>query len=134
MSSAEASEICGYPAGKEHAMDEKVQRYLDAVPAERRPLFETLRALILDLYPEAQVLIWYGLLTFRARSGWVALGFWKGGVSLYTDSPDHIALLRAEHPECRTNKASINLKVGDAVPVASLTKVIRHAMEHPDEA
>jgi hypothetical protein len=112
-------------------MDEKVQHYLDAVPAERRPLFEAVRTLILELYPDAQVLIWYGLLTFRAGAGWVALGFWKGGVSLYTNSPAHIAEFKAEQPKVHTNKASINLKASEAAPVASLTKVIRHAMECP---
>ena len=114
-------------------MDEKVQKYLDAVPEDRRPLLDRLRALILEMYPEAQVLIWYGLLTFRAAKGWVALGFWKGGVTLYTNSPSHIAEFRAEQPKIKTNKASINFRVGAEVPAASLVKVVRHAMEHPHE-
>jgi hypothetical protein len=79
------------------------------------------------------VLIWYGLLTFQAKCGWVALGFWEGGVSLYTNSPNHIAEFRAAQPKIKTNKASINFKVGGEVPAASLAKVIRHAMEHPHE-
>jgi uncharacterized protein YdhG (YjbR/CyaY superfamily) len=114
-------------------MDEKVQKYLDAVPEERRPLFDRLRALILELYPEAEMLIWYGLLTFRGGTGWVALGFWKGGVTLYTNSPSHIVEFKTEQPKIHTNKASISFKAGAEVPVASLTKVIRHAMEHPHE-
>ena len=60
-------------------------------------------------------------------------GLLEGGVSVYTNSPYHIAEFKAEQPKIKTNKASVNLKASEAVPVASLTKVIRHAMEHPHE-
>jgi uncharacterized protein YdhG (YjbR/CyaY superfamily) len=63
----------------------------------------------------------------------VALGYWKGGVSLYTNSPDHIAAFRAKHPAIKTNKASLNFKIEDEIPVEDLKQVIIHAIERPGQ-
>lgn len=65
-------------------MNKEVQRYMDAVPEEQRPLFDKLYALIMGLYPNAEVVISYQIPTYRVKSGWVALGYWKDDVSLYT--------------------------------------------------
>ncbi|MEP7358713.1 MAG: hypothetical protein ABI847_15810, partial [Anaerolineales bacterium] len=45
-------------ASQDSLMDAKVQRYLDALPEDRRPLFNRLQDLILGLYPKAEVVIW----------------------------------------------------------------------------
>jgi uncharacterized protein YdhG (YjbR/CyaY superfamily) len=110
-------------------MNGQVQRYVEAVQDERRPLFDELQALILGLYPDAKVVLSYQVPTYRAKSGWVALGYWKGGVSVYTNGAHNIAEFRAEHPGFKTGKGSINFKVRDEVPVPALEKVFTHAME-----
>jgi len=112
-------------------MREEVQRFIDAVPADRRPLFDRLHALILGLYPHAEVVISYGVPTYRAKPGWVALSYWKFGVSLYPNGPHHIAEFKAKYPAIKTGKGSINFRVTDVVPLAALKKVIQHAIEHP---
>ncbi|MGH9941036.1 MAG: iron chaperone [Pyrinomonadaceae bacterium] len=112
-------------------MNEEVRRYLDAVPEERKPLFDQLHALIMELYPNAEVVLSYQVPTYRAKSGWVALGVWKEGVSLYTNGLHHIAEFKAKYPAIKTGKGSINFKASDVVPVAALKKVIRRAIEHP---
>ncbi|MHB0856633.1 MAG: DUF1801 domain-containing protein [Anaerolineae bacterium] len=110
-------------------MNDQVQRFMNAVPEDRKPLFDRLHALILSLYPDAQIVISYQVPTYKVKSGWVALGYWKAGVSLYTNNPQHIAEFAARHPHIKTNKASINLKLTDEVPMEDLEQVIRHAME-----
>lgn len=111
-------------------MNKEVQRYVDAVPDEQKPLFAKIHALIMGLYPDAEVVMSYQVPTYRAKSGWVALGYWKDGVSLYTNGPHHIAEFKAEYPGIKTGKGSINFKVTDMVPVPALQKVITHAIEH----
>ena len=110
-------------------MNGEVERCMDAVQDERRPLFDKLEAQILGLCLDAQVVISYGVPTYRVRSGWVALGCWKQGVSLYTNGPHNIAEFKAEHPPIKTGKGSINFKVTDVVRVAALQKVITRAIE-----
>jgi uncharacterized protein YdhG (YjbR/CyaY superfamily) len=123
-------------------MNKDVRRYIDAIPKDRtgrkladgeqaRRLFAKLQALILILYPRAEAVISYQIPTYKAKSGWVALGYWSGGVSIYTNGPQHIEEFKAKYPAVKTGKGSINFRVTDAVPVAALRKVIRHAIEHP---
>src|SRR5215216_1793984 len=114
-------------------MNPDVQRYLDAVSDDRRPLFDRLQALILGLYPKAEVVIWYGMPTFRAKAGWVALANQKNWVSLYTNSPYHIAGFKAKYPKFKTSKACLNFRPDDPFPAAEIKKVIRHAIEHFDD-
>ncbi|MHB1296808.1 MAG: DUF1801 domain-containing protein [Anaerolineae bacterium] len=115
-------------------MDEAVQRFIDMVPAESKPLFDRLHALILRLYPEAKIVISYQVPTYKMKTGWVALGYWKDGVSIYTNNPAHIAAFQAKHPQIKTNKASINLRRADEVLDEDLEQVIRHAVEGRQEA
>ena len=112
-------------------MNEEVQRYIDALPEERRPLFEKLQGLIMSLCPNAEVLMWYRMPTYRIKPGWVALANQKHYVSLYTNGAHHIADFKARYPRIKTGAGCINLKVIDEFPVSALRKVIRHAMEHP---
>ena len=114
-------------------MNKEVQLYVDAVPDERKPLFDRLHALIMGLYPNAEVVMSYRIPTYRAKSGWVALGSWKDGVSLYTNGAHHIAEFKAKYPAIKTGKGSINFKITDVVPVAALKRVIRHAIEQPKQ-
>ncbi len=109
-------------------MNTDVQRYTNAAPEEQKSLFNRLQALILGLYPKADVLISYQIPTYKAKSGWVGLGYWKNGVSLYTNGPQHIAEFKAKYPAIKTGKGSINFKLADVVPVAAVKKVVKHAM------
>ena len=118
-------EAARHPAGRSSARSQR------ATPKERRQLFEKLQALIVDLYPHAEVVISYQIPTYKAKSGWAALGYWRDGVSLYTNGPQHIEEFKAKYPAIKTGKGSINLRVTDPVPVAALKGVIRHAIERP---
>ena len=110
-------------------MDEAVQGYVDAIPAGQRPLFDRLQSLILELYPEAEVVISYQIPTYKAKAGRVSLGLWKGGVSLYTTDPRHIEDFKARHPAVKTGKASLNFKVTDELPEPDVRDVVERAME-----
>ena len=109
-------------------MNEHVQRYIDAVVDERRALYDRLHALIMDLYPDARAVISYQVPMYKTKSGWIALGYWKKGVSLYT-GVQPMAEFKAEHPHIKTGKGSINFKVTDVVPQPAVQKVITQCME-----
>jgi len=108
-----------------------VKGYFDAVPADKRAYIEKLHALILKQFSQAEVVISYGILMYRVKQGWVGLGCWKGGVSLYTSGTHHLEEFKARHPGVKCGKGSINLKLGEALPLNDLKQVIRHAMEQP---
>ncbi len=106
-----------------------VQQYIEGVPAETRPHFDQLHNLILQLYPEAKVVISYQIPTYKAKNGWVALGYWKGGASVYTNNPAFIEEFKRKNPRFKTGKASINLINGQPLPLEDLEQVIRLAVE-----
>lgn len=110
-------------------MDAAVQKYVDAIPAEQKPLFDRLQALILELYPDAEIVISYQIPTYKARGGRVSLGLWKDGVSLYTTDPQHIETFKAKHPSIKTGKASLNFRLTDEVPEEDLREVVDRAIQ-----
>jgi uncharacterized protein YdhG (YjbR/CyaY superfamily) len=115
-------------------MNEEVQSYIEAASEDRKSLFDQLHALIMGLYPNAEIVMSYQIPTYKAKSGWVALGYWKEGVSLYTNSAHHIAEFKAKYPAIKTGKASINFKITDAVPMIALKKVIKQAIGQPKQS
>jgi uncharacterized protein YdhG (YjbR/CyaY superfamily) len=109
-------------------MNDDVRRFIESIPADRRPLFERLRALIQNAYPDASLKLSYGVPTFKSKGGWVALGYWKGGVSIHTNGRHNIEEFNAAYPRIKTGTGTINLRVTDVVPEEALLAVIRRAM------
>lgn len=109
-------------------MNDDIQSLIDAGSAEQQALLGRLRELILRLYPDAHQLVYYRLPTFKTAAGQVSLGYWKDGVTLYTTSPNYITPFKAAHPKIKTNKASINFRLGDELPLDDVAAVIRRAM------
>lgn len=127
------------PASHSHAVmmtpvNQELEDYFEAVPPERKAVFEQLHGLILSLYPEAAVDLSYRMPTYRVGDGWVAIANQKHYVSLYTCGAQHLAGFRAAHPEIRTGKGCINFKPDAELPVDAVAQVIRHAIEHPKPA
>ncbi len=111
-------------------MTEPVQTYIESVADERRQLFDRLQALILGLYPEAEIALAYGVPTYKMPTGRVHLGYWKHGVAVYPGSRP-IPAFRAACPQIKTSKGTISFKLTDAIPTEALTAAIRDAVEGP---
>ena len=108
-------------------MEPAVQRYIDAIPERQRPLFDRLQSLILELYPNAEIVISYQIPTYRVGRRRVFLGLWKGGVSLHGVP---VEAFKQRHPAIKTGKGSLNFKLTDDLPEADIRDVIKHAMEN----
>ena len=110
-------------------MDEAVQRYIDSIPAEQRPLFDRLQSLVLELYPAAEIVLSYQVPTYKVGGGRVSLGLWKDGVSLYTTDPEHIESFTSKHPTVKSGKASLNFTLTDELPAEDLREVVHRAIQ-----
>ncbi len=106
--------------------------YMNNVVDDRRELFEKLCLFIEEAVPNAEVLIWYRLLTFRIKPGWVALGYRKNGVTLYSEDKAAIEKYKKVNPKSKTGKACINFKPGEAIPLDDLKAVILSAIKAGD--
>ncbi len=107
-------------------VDPAVQNYIDAIPETHRSLFDRLQ-LILELYPDAEIMISYGIPTYKVgrRKRSVYLGLWKNGVSLHAVD---VKPLKQRHPSIKTGKGSLNFKLTDELPEADIRHVIKRAI------
>ena len=106
-------------------MEQAVQQYIEAIPETHKPLFDRLQSLILELYPDAEIVISYNLPMYKVRRGRVALGLWKNGVSVYGVPVETFKQL---HPSIKTGKGSLNFKLTDELPEADIRDAINRGI------
>jgi uncharacterized protein YdhG (YjbR/CyaY superfamily) len=99
-------------------MDDAAQDYIDAIPAEHRPLFDRVHRLILEVHPDAEVAISYGIPTYKVDRSRLYVGSWKHGISLYGWGQDRDGGFIDRHPELRTGKGTIRLRLEDAADIS----------------
>lgn len=104
-----------------------VQSYLDAVAPEHRPLFDRLRALVLQVAPDATERLSYGMPTYVVGRRKLSLGAWKHGLSVYGWGENRDGGFLAAHPELRTSKGTIQLRPeqADRIPDDDLRALFR---------
>jgi uncharacterized protein YdhG (YjbR/CyaY superfamily) len=111
-------------------MDDAVRDYVDAIPPEHRPLFDRLHRLILEVHPDASVVISYQIPTYKVGRNRVYLGVWKHGVSIYGWGQGRDAGFTARHPELITGRGTIRLRPDAAAGIADdeLRDLVRAAL------
>jgi uncharacterized protein YdhG (YjbR/CyaY superfamily) len=111
-------------------MDEAVRGYIDAIPAEHRPLFDRLHRLILAAHPDATVVLSYKIPTYRVGRRRLYVGAWKHGVSIYGWQEGRDAGFTSRHPELKTSKGTIRLRPEDAagIPDDEFVALVRSAL------
>ena len=98
-------------------MDDEARRYIDAVPAGHRPLFDRLHRLILAAHPDTAVSFSYKMPTYQAGGRRLHLGAWKHGISIYGWQQDDDGGFVARHPALKTSTGTIRLRPEDAAGI-----------------
>jgi uncharacterized protein YdhG (YjbR/CyaY superfamily) len=91
-----------------------VQAYVEGIAPEHRPLFDRVRALVLDVAPGAVEKLSYGMPTYVVGRRKLSLGAWKHGLSVYGWGENRDGGFLAAHPELRTSKGTIQIRPGQA--------------------
>lgn len=110
-------------------VDQAVRRYRDEVDSAHRPAFDRLHQLIVATCPGAEVMLSYGMPTYRVGRRRLSIGVWKHGLSLYV-SPNRDGGFSARHPELAAGRGTIKLRATDAarIPDAELQDLVRAAL------
>jgi hypothetical protein len=66
-----------------YTMDEAIRGYIDEIAPGHRPLFDRLHKLIMTEHPDAEVVLSYGIPTFKVGDHRLHGGAWKHGLSIY---------------------------------------------------
>ena len=114
-------------------IDKSVQRYIDAIAAEHRPLFDRLHRLILASYPDAAVVLSYKIPTYKVGTRCLYLGVWKHGLSIYGWRQGRVDAFIARHPGLKTSKGTLQLRPDDADVISDheLSDLVRGALGSP---
>jgi len=98
-------------------MDNAVRSYIDAISPEHRPLFDRLHRLILEVRPDATVVLSYEMPTYKVGRNRLFLGVWKHGVSVYGWRQGRDAGFTDRHPALKFSKGTIRLRPEDAATI-----------------
>lgn len=111
-------------------MDDSVRQYIDAIAPERRPLFDRIYRLILDVHPDAAVILSYKMPTYVVGQYRLYVGVWNHGLSFYGWEPGRDAGFAARHPELVTSKGTLKLRPEDAagIPDDEFRDLLRAAL------
>ena len=117
--------------GDSIAVAVEVQEYLDALPEERRPLFDRVHRLVHEAHPVAAVVLSYGMPTYVVGRFRLYVGVWKHGLSFYGWQPGRDAGLSERHPELVTSKGTFKLARAAAARISDdeLRDFVRAALE-----
>jgi uncharacterized protein YdhG (YjbR/CyaY superfamily) len=109
--------------------DDAARAYIEAIDPEHRPLFDRLERLILEAYPDAQVVLSYQMPTYKVGRRRLHVGVWSHGLSFYGLGPDRDGGFGERHPELRASKGTIQLRseAAAAIPDDELRDLI-HAV------
>lgn len=90
-------------------MDPDARAYIDAIPAEHRPLFERVHRLILEVHPDSEVVFAYKMPTYKVEMRRLYVGVWKHGVSLYGWGEGEDGGITERHPELSSGKGTLRI-------------------------
>jgi uncharacterized protein YdhG (YjbR/CyaY superfamily) len=111
----------------------EVDEYLSGVEEPRRSALERLRTIILEIVPDAEQVISYGLPAFRVHGATVA-GFaaFKNHLSYVPFSGSVLGQLRDELEGYTLTKSSLHFDVERPLPKALVKKLIAIRLEEAD--
>jgi len=109
--------------------DEAVRGYLDEMNSDYRPVFDRLHRLMVATCPDAELVLSYGMPTFRIGRRRLNVGAWQHGLSLYV-SPNRDGGFSARHPALASGKGTIKIRPADAadIPDAEFQELFRAAL------
>jgi hypothetical protein len=112
-------------------MDDAVRDYIDAIAPGHRPLFDRIHRLILEVRPDAAVVLSYGIPTYKVGRRRLFVGVWRHGVSVYGWQEGRDGGFTARHPELRTSTGTIRLRPEDAAGIGDgeLRDLVRAALD-----
>src|SRR5688500_10221822 len=99
-------------------MRDDVAAYISRIDAERRTLFDRVHRLVLEVRPDAEVVLSYKMPTYVSGSCRLHVGVWKHGLSFYGWELGRDAELVQRHPSWDSGKGTLKLPVDQAAEVS----------------
>jgi uncharacterized protein YdhG (YjbR/CyaY superfamily) len=98
-------------------VDVDAREFVDAIPVERRELFDRVRGLVTEACPDVHLTLSYDMPTFVAGRYRLYVGVWRHGLSFYGWSSDADAGFSDRHPELVHGRGTMKLRPKDAATI-----------------
>ena len=98
-------------------MSPDVSAYLQAVDPARRPLFDRVHRLVLEVHPAAQLVLSYAMPTFVVGAQQLHVGVWKHGLSFYGWQQGRDGGLAERYPHLDNGRGTLKLPVRQAAQI-----------------
>lgn len=96
-------------------------------------MLEQIRGIILKTAPRAEELVSYGVPCYKLNGMLVGFGVQKKGISFYTMSTTAPAAHKSELTGYKFSGSTIHINLGQKIPKALITKIIRERIKHNAE-
>jgi len=95
-------------------MDDDVAAFIEAIDPTRRPLFDRVHRLVMEVQPDARVVLAYKMPTFVAGTRQLHVGVWKHGLSFYGWDDARESPLVARRPHLDSGRGTLKLPLSEA--------------------
>jgi uncharacterized protein YdhG (YjbR/CyaY superfamily) len=94
-----------------------VAAYVQAIDPARRPLFDRVHRLVLEVHPGAQTVMSYGMPTYVVGAQQLHVGVWKHGLSFYGWQHGRDGGLAERYPHLDSGRGTLKLPVQQAAEI-----------------
>lgn len=98
-------------------MSDDVAAYVATIDPDRRPLFDRVHRLIMEVQPDAQVVLSYKMPTYVVGARRLHVGVWKHGLSFYGWQHGRDGGLALRHPHLDNGKGTLRLPLAEAAKI-----------------
>ncbi len=101
-----------------------VQDYIDAIPAQSRPAFDQLRAIVRGLLPDAKEVLSYGVIGYKVdeKRARVFISGWKDHLAIYPVPKDDA--LEKELAPYRKGKGTLWFALDEPLPIGLIKRAV----------
>lgn len=99
-------------------MRDDVAAYISAIETVQRPLCDRVHRLVMEVRPDARVVLSYKMPTYTSGDRRLHVGVWKHGLSFYGWEHGRDADLLRRHPHWDSGKGTLKLPVDQAAEVS----------------
>lgn len=95
-------------------MQDDLAAYIDRIDETHRPLFDRVHRLVLEVRPDAEMILSYKMPTYVAGTQRLHVGVWKHGLSFYGWQHGSDGGLVARHPHLDNGRGTLKLPLAEA--------------------
>ena len=99
-------------------MSDDVLAFVEAMDPGRRPLFDRVHRLVMDVHPSARMLLSYKMPTYVVGDRQLHVGVWKHGLSFYGWQHGRDGGLATRHPKLDNGKGTLRLPLTEAADIS----------------